>query len=128
MHLFFTFCIIDFRFWLLFNNFCIFLLGRYDKFDSIVSPSTESRSFFKTIYKFITGSITDISDTEEFLLCLRAFLPKYTFCSWCMEDVIESYRTVGKGLYEMSFTVSGPLCWRFLNSSNFEKKKVKQRY
>ena len=125
--MFFIFCIIDFRVYVPFYYLCIFLLGRYDKFDSIVSPSTETWNVLKQFYRYVTRSIADKSDTEEFTLCLRAYLPKYTLCSWCMEDVIESYLTVVQRLCDMSFTVSGSFYWRFLDFSSYEKQKVNQR-
>jgi len=98
--------------------------GSYDKFDSIVSPSTETWNVLKTFYRYVTRSIADKSDIEEFTICLRAFLPKYTFCSWWMEDVIDSCITVVERLCYMSFTAYGSHYWRFLKFSSFEKQKI----
>jgi len=98
--------------------------GRYDKFDSIVSPSAETLNPLKTAYQYVTKSIAEKSDIEEFTLCLRAFLPKYNFCSWCMEDVIECCITVVERLLNMRFTASGYHWKRFPEFSNSEKKKI----
>ena len=108
-------------------NYSSFFVGKYAKYDSIVSPSAESWNLLKSFFRYLTREVANKADIEEFKLCLRAFLPKLTFSFNPADAVIDSCITVVRELYRMCFVTSGNSFTRFDSFSGHEKLEVNRK-
>ena len=105
----------------------VFLLGKFFKYDNIISLPPEAKSFRQKFYSLFTTKDASLSDADEFQLCLEAFLPERSFNSISMENLILDTQHIIDSLQTMNFTVTGhPYNLRFSDLSHEEKLKVKQ--
>ena len=95
--------------YLFFYDIYLYILGVFWKFDNIVAPPNEQPSFFAKVRQYIpwrSPTSAELSEVQEFTLCLRAFLPARDFQSFQMDARNSFIRVLITKLCQMEFSRS----------------------